>query len=63
MRSPTICNQATSTVHRKAFITIVTIKRYIFYETTPYHEQRLANCGYNEKLTYQKQADIIENNK
>ena len=21
---------------------------------TPYYEQRLANCGYNEKLTYQQ---------
>ena len=26
----------------------------IFYETTPYYEQRLASCGYNEKLTYQE---------
>ena len=35
----------------------------IFYETTPYYEQRLASCGYNEKLTYQQQGENIENNK
>ena len=35
----------------------------IFYETTPYHEQRFASCGYNEKLTYQQQGENIENNK
>ena len=35
----------------------------IFYETTPYYEQRLASCGYNEKLTYQQQGEINENNK
>ena len=34
-----------------------------FYETTPYYEQRLAICGYNEKLTYQQQGENIENNK
>ena len=35
----------------------------IFYETTPYFEQLLASCGYNEKLTYQQQGENIENNK
>ena len=35
----------------------------IFYETTPYYEQRLASCGYNEKLTYQKKGENNENNK
>ena len=33
----------------------------IFYETAPYYEQRLASCGYNEKLTYQQQGENIEN--
>ena len=28
---------------------------------TPYYEQGLANCGYNEKLTYQQQGENIEN--
>ena len=35
----------------------------IFYETTPYYEQRLAICGYNEKLTYHQQGENNENNK
>ena len=35
----------------------------IFYETTPYYDQRLASCGYNEKLTYQQQGENNENNK
>ena len=35
----------------------------IFYETTPYYEQRLASCGYNEKLTYQQKGENNENNK
>ena len=35
----------------------------IFYETTPYYEQRLTSCRYNEKLTYQQQGENIENNK
>ena len=35
----------------------------IFYETTSYYEQRIASCGYNEKLTYQQQEENIENNK
>ena len=34
-----------------------------FYQTTPYYEQHLASCGYNEKLTYQQQRENIENNK
>ena len=29
----------------------------IFYDTTPYYEQCLANCGYNKKLTYQQQGE------
>ena len=33
----------------------------IFCETTPDYEQRLVNCGYNEKLTYQQQGENIEN--
>ena len=33
----------------------------IFYETAPYYEQRLVNCGYNEKLTCQQQGQKIEN--
>ena len=33
----------------------------IFFATTPYDEQRLASCGYNEKLTYQQQGENIEN--
>ena len=35
----------------------------IFYETTPYYEQHLASCGYNERLNYQQQGENIENNK
>ena len=35
----------------------------IFYKTTPYYEQRPANCGYNEKLTYQQNGENNENNK
>ena len=35
----------------------------IFYETTPYYGQRLASCGYNEKLTYQQKGENNENNK
>ena len=30
---------------------------------TPYYEQHGANCGYNEKLTYQQQGENIKNNK
>ena len=56
MRSFTIYNQATSTIHRKALITVIIIKK-IFYETTPYNKQCLASCGYNNKLTYQQQGD------
>ena len=33
----------------------------IFYETTPYYEQHLASCRYNEKLIYQQQGENIEN--
>ena len=33
----------------------------IFYETAPYYEQRLASCGYKERLTYQQQGENIEN--
>ena len=35
----------------------------IFNKTTPYYEQHLARCGYNEKLTYQQQGENIEYNK
>ena len=35
----------------------------IFYEKTPYYEQRLASSEYNEKLTYQQQGENNENNK
>ena len=28
---------------------------------TPYCEQRLANCGYNEKITYLKEGENNEN--
>ena len=35
----------------------------IFYETTPYYEQRLASSRYNEKLTYQQKGENNENNK
>ena len=54
-------NQSSSKVHRKALTTINIIKD-IFYETTPYYEQCLARCGYNEKLTYQQQGKNTENN-
>ena len=37
--------------------------KYIFYKTTPYYEQRLASCGYNEKLTYQQQGENIGQNR
>ena len=33
----------------------------IFYETTPYMEQRLANCGYNEKILYEQQEEHNKN--
>ena len=33
----------------------------IFYETASYYEHRLANCGYNEKLTYQQQGQDNKN--
>ena len=33
----------------------------IFYKTAPYYEQRLASCGYNEKLSYQQQREKTEN--
>ena len=35
--------------------------KYIFYVTTLYYEQRPANCGYNEKRTYQPQGENNEN--
>ena len=35
----------------------------VFYETTPYYEQRLASYGHNEKLTYQQKGENNENNK
>ena len=35
----------------------------IFYETTPNYEQRLASCGYQEKLAYQQKGKNNENNK
>ena len=33
----------------------------ILYETTPYYEQSLTSCGYNEDLTYQQQGENNEN--
>ena len=59
-RSPTIYNQATSTVHQNTLITLPSSKD-IFYERETYYEQRLTACGYNKKLTYQQQGENIEN--
>ena len=48
-----------TTVHWKALITVIIIKRY-FLETAPYYKRRLANCGFNEKLTYHQQCKKIK---
>ena len=58
---PSITKQLLRSI--KKHLSQLSSSKDIFYETTPYYEQGLAICGYNEKLTYQQQGENIENNK
>ena len=55
---PSITKQLPRSIKKR--LSQLSSSKDIFYKTAPYYEQRLASCGYNEKLTYQQQR---ENNK
>ena len=57
---PSISKQLPRSIEKR--LSQLSSSKDIFYETTPYHEQRLASCGYNEKLTYQQKGENNENN-
>ena len=56
---PSITKQRPRSIEKR--LSQLSSSKDIFYETAPYYEQRLASCGYNEKLTYQQQGENIEN--
>ena len=56
---PSITKQLPQSIEKRS--SQLSSSKYIFYKTTLYYEQRLASCGYNKKLTYQKQRENIEN--
>ena len=56
---PSITKQLPRSIEKR--LSQLSSSKDIFYETAPYYEQRLASCGYNEKLTYQQQGENIEN--
>ena len=58
---PSITKQLPRSIEKR--LSQLSSSKDIFYKTTPYYEQRLASCGYNEKLTYQQQGENNENNK
>ena len=58
---PSITKQLPRSIEKR--LSQLSSSKDIFYETTPYYEQRLASCGYNEKLTYQQKGENNENNK
>ena len=58
---PSITKQLPRSIEKR--LSQLLSSKYIFYETTPYYEQRLISCGYNEKLTYQQKGENNENNK
>ena len=59
--SPSITKQLPRSIEKR--LSQLSSSKDIFYETTSYYEQRLANYGYNEKLTYQQKGENNENNK
>ena len=56
---PSITNQLPWPI--KKHLSQLSLSKDTFYETTPYYEQRLTSCGYNEKLTYQHQRESNKN--
>ena len=56
---PSITKQLPQSIEKR--LSQLSSSKDIFYKTAPYYEQRLASCGYNEKLTYQQQGENIEN--
>ena len=56
---PSITKQLPRSIEKR--LSQLSSSKDIFYETAQYYEQRLASCGYNEKLTYQQQGENIEN--
>ena len=56
---PSITKQIPRSIEKR--LSQLSSSKDIFYETTQYYEQRLASCGYNEKLTYQQQGQNIKN--
>ena len=56
---PSITKQLPRSIEKR--LSQLSSSKDIFYKTAPYYEQRLASCGYNKKLTYQKQGENIEN--
>ena len=58
---PSITKQLSRSIEKH--LSQLSSSKDVFYETTPYYEQRLASCGYNEKLTYQQKGENNENNK
>ena len=54
---PSITKQLPSSIEK--CLSQLRSSKYIFYETTPYYEQRFASCGYNEKLIYQQEKSNI----
>ena len=57
---PSITKQLPQSIE-KPFSQLSSSSKDIFSETAPYYEQRLASCGYKEKLTYQQHGENIEN--
>ena len=52
---PSITNQIPLSIEKR--FSQISSSEDIFYETTPYYDQRIANYGYNEKLTYRQQGE------
>ena len=49
---PSITKQLPRSIEKR--LSQLSSSKDIFYETTPYYEQRLARCGYNKNLTSQQ---------
>ena len=55
---PSITKQLPRSIEKR--LSQLSSSKDIFYKTTPYYEQRLASCGYNEKLTYQQKGENMK---
>ena len=55
---PSITKQLPRSIKKR--LSQLSSSKDIFYETTPYYEQRLARCGYNEKLSINSKEKILK---